>query len=726
MENQSEKTIAIAATFTAEPLEESLSFWKQELGIPFKVEFAPYDQVFQQLLDPASLISKNNNGVNVILVRFEDWTRCEERPGAGFLATGKKEKVEKDVRELLSALRAASERSATPCLICVCPASPAAVSELDQIELCRHMEDLMALELERTNNVYLVRTSELTDTYPVSTYYDRDSDELAHVPYTPAFFAALGTVIARKFHAIQNAPYKVIALDCDQTLWKGVCGEDGPSGIEIDLPRKRLQEFMKRELDAGMLICLCSKNNEADVIEVFETHPEMPLKRDHIISWRINWAPKSENLKSLANELGLGLDSFIFVDDNPVECADVQANCPQVLTLLLPKEPEGIPQFLDHVWAFDHWRITEEDKKRTTLYKENKERDNLLQQSPSLRDFLAGLELKIEIAEANPTQIARVAQMTQRTNQFNFTTIRRSEAEIQKLCQSGKLECLVIEVTDRFGDYGLVGAILFEADSEALTVDTFLVSCRALGRGVEHRMVARLGEIASERKLRHVELAYLATKKNQPARDFLHGIGSVYQESRDGKVLFRLPSEYAKAVAYAPGGEKPLSPAEPDREKPGQPQTLEKEIVFARAKSDRLAHIATSFNRAENILASIESRYHRERPQLSSEYIAPGNELERRISRIWQHVLRMDEVGVQDNFFEIGGTSLKGIQLIAQLRRELNISIPVVRLFESPTISSMARSLGGEEHQRASIDNLSEIRQRGDKRRMRRSSRRSA
>ena len=727
MENRYEKTIAITSTFTAEPVEESLDFWRRELEISFKVEFAPYNQIFQQLLDPSSLICQNRNGMNVILFRFEDWIRWEESSGKSFLTTEKKKKIEENVQDLLAALRAASERSATPYLVCVCPTSPASVGDgdIDQMALYKQMEDLMLFELERTNNVHLIKASELTNTYPVSTYYDRDSDELARVPYTAAFFAALGTMIARKFHMIQSAPYKVIVLDCDQTLWKGICGEDGPLGIEIDLPRKKLQEFMIRQLDAGMLICLCSKNNEADVIEVFDHHPEMPLKRDHIMSWRINWGPKSENIKSLANELQLGSDSFIFIDDNPIDCAEVQANCPEVLTLLLPKEAENIPRFLEHVWVFDHLKITEEDKKRTTLYKENKNRDHLLHQSLTLGDFLSSLELKIQIFEAKPNHLTRIGQLTQRTNQFNFTTIRRSEAEIQKLYQSGNLEYLVIEVSDRFGDYGLVGAILFETDSEAIKVDTFLVSCRALGRGVEHRMLARLGEIANERGLHHVEVTCIPTKKNQPARDFLYGIGSKYKESHDGKLLFRLPTEYAKGVVYAPDAEKSQPSVELESEKSFYSQTSGKEMVYGRAKSERLGHIATNLYGAEQILKSIKSQHHKQRPELSNEYIAPGNELERSITKIWQNVLGIEKVGIQDNFFEIGGTSLKGIQIIAQLRRELNISIPVVKLFESPTISSMTRMLGDKENQRAWIDNLYEIRERGEKRRGRRILRKS-
>ncbi len=264
-------------------------------------------------------------------------------------------------------------------------------------------------------------------------------------------------MLARKIFALQSYPYKVIALDCDYTLWSGICGEDGVAGVKIDPPFRGLQEFIVAQQAAGKLICLCSKNQEEDVFAVFDQHQDMVLKRHHLVNWRINWESKSENLKALATELQLSLDSFIFIDDNPVECAEVRANCPEVLTLQLPEQPDRIPQFLEHYWAFDQLQATEEDQQRTNLYQQNVQRQRLQQDSFSFSDFLAQLNLEIEISPMQNEQLSRVAQLTQRTNQFNLTTIRRSEAEIQQLCNLERLECRVVKVKDRFGDYGLVG-----------------------------------------------------------------------------------------------------------------------------------------------------------------------------------------------------------------------------------------------------------------------------
>lgn len=703
--NQSVKTIAISASFTDEPLEESLDFWGRELQNPFSIEFAPYNQVFQQLLDPSSLLSQNKLGMNVILIRFEDWKRHDKKLVS---KPDIHEKIKENVNSLILALKSALERSATPYLVYVCPASPRTVADAEEMKFHQKMEELIASKLDIIGNLYLVKASELVRPYSVTNYYDAYTDEVGHVPYTPAFFAALGTSIARKYIAIQSTPYKVIVLDCDQTLWKGVCGEDGPLGVEIDTPRKLLQEFMVRQHDAGKLICLCSKNNEEDVIRVFEHHPEMPLKRDNIVSWRINWRPKSENIKSLADELQLGLDSFIFIDDNPVECAEIRANCPDVLTLCLPQPSDNIPEFLDHTWCFDYLKITGEDKKRTALYQQNIKRDQFLQKSLTLQDFLVGLGMEVRISEPASQHLTRVAQLTQRTNQFNFTTIRRSEAEIQNLLRAGDLKCLITEVSDRFGDYGLVGVTLYNTNSEALKVDTFLLSCRVLGRGVEHRILARLGNIAREHGLDHIEVSYFPTKKNQPALDFLDKVGSNYKQQVNGAFVYKFPAEYANAITYIPDRGKETMANEADSLSSSRPQTTGVQVAYTQAKSEVFQHIAFNLCNAEKILKAIESQPYRQRPELTGKYIAPHSELECSIAGIWQKVLGIEKVGIHDDFFEIGGNSLKAVRIFAQIDKMYSKKLPLATLYKAPTIKQLA-SIISDDKWIASWDSLIEI-----------------
>ena len=615
--------------------------------------------------------------------------RCSKAPSALVQTPNSRDQqdfIRENVEHLIQALKPASERSTTPCLLCVCPPAPHVVAE--QMAFYQEMENLLLAECENVNHLYGMSESELQSYYPVANYFDEHGNQLGHVPYTPSFYASLGTCIARKIQAIQRAPYKVVVLDCDQTLWKGVCGEDGPDGIEIDAPRKALQEFMVSQSNAGMLLCLCSKNNEEDVTAVFDHHADMPLKREHLVSSRVNWGTKSANIRSLAEELQLGLDSFIFVDDNPVECAEVMAGCPEVLTLQLPQDAGNYQRFLDHVWAFDQMKVTDEDKQRTSFYKENINRDRFRAAALTLRDFIDGLELTVTISTVTPTQWPRVGQLTQRTNQFNCTTIRRTEAEVRKLCESGALECRVVEASDRFGDHGLVGAILFETDSNTLHVDSFMLSCRVLGRGVEHQMMARLGQIGLERDLSQVEVPCKPTPKNRPALDFLNAIGLEQSASSDQETLFCFPAAYLERLVYDPGQDETPTPQK-GKTRNGAPSRS-----AGLAHLDQSSHIATHLNQADRILDAITSQVVKERPAMSEDYVAASNQLERSIARVWQDVLGLQSVGIRDNFFDVGGNSLKGVQLIARLKRDLKVDIAIVNLFESPTVQAMAKMLG--------------------------------
>lgn len=681
------QTIAVTATFTAEPVEESLAFWMQELELPFQVEFAPYNQVFQQLLDPGSLLNQNKNGINVVLVRLEDWQRVDEHQQANVEDGNSAEKINRNANDLVMALKSAVSRSKTPHVVVFCPASPSILTSRAQKELFQETEAAIISELSDVSGLYFLTEKDLA-AYPVDKYYDPQSDKLGHIPFTPVYFTALGSAIARKIYAIKSSPHKVIVLDCDNTLWKGVVGEDGVMGIEISSDWQALQQLMVEQQTAGMLICLCSKNNEVDVLEVFEKRQDMPLKREHIVSWRINWMPKSENIKSLAQERNLGLDSFIFIDDNPVECAEVQASCPEVLTLQLPSE--NIPEFLNHIWAFDRLKVTAEDKQRTELYKQNLERDRFAKDALTIGDFLAGLKLKIDISDPDASNLPRVSQLTQRTNQFNFTTIRRSETEMQQLLQSG-YECRIVEVSDRFGDYGLVGVIIFAKNQDAIEVDTFLLSCRVLGRGVEHRMVTQLAEIAKERGLDRINIKYVTTQKNLPALNFLNSVADEFKQTTDNGYFFSLPVEFAAAISYTPGGDKPT------------PEVSEVKAAVATnsatiktPKSALLGRIANELNDSEKILQIIESQQ-RQSPQKQQSLLAPSTETEQKLAEIWAKLLRRDRVGIQDDFFDLGGSSLLGVSLFAQIENIFGKNLPLATLLQAPTIEKLAKVIDRED-----------------------------
>ncbi|KST68614.1 HAD-IIIC family phosphatase [Mastigocoleus testarum] len=720
------QNIAIAASFTSEPVKDTLEFWMQEIGIFHSIEFAPYNQIFQQLLDKNSITSQNQQGVNLILIRFEDWYQDDET-------------FKHSVEEFLLAMQGATQGSKTPYLVCICPVSPSALGDINRVQLYRDMETWLVSELNHINGVYVVTYEELNRTYPVADYYDPYGEEEGKIPYTPSFFCALGTMLARKIHALKSLPYKVIVLDCDNTLWSGVCGEDGSTGVKISPPYQALQKFIIAQQEAGKLICLCSKNVEADVFAVFEQHPDMLLKTDRVVNWRINWKTKSENLKSLAAELQLGLDSFIFIDDNPVECGEVKANCPQVLTLQLPKECEQIPQFIQHIWAFDQIQVTKEDQKRTELYQQNVQRQRLHQKSLTFTDFLTKLGLEIEISQMKPEDLPRVSQLTQRTNQFNFTTIRRSEVEIQQLCDSGMLECRVVRVKDRFGDYGLVGLMLFSSNDndDVLSVDTFLLSCRVLGRGVEHRVVSYLGKTARDKGLSKVNLLYQQTQKNKPALDFLESISEKLkldecnqekynQEDRDLRMdnvntviatigsnpkplkvgnecvtpknntveLFQFSSTALTRLTFNPNQVETETPSPQDLQQNNSQQIETTNTSDLRDSSEGIIweRVAKELYTPELILQEILYRQQRQRPELEIGFVAPRTSVEKAIASLFAEVLKIDRVGINDNFFELGGNSLSATHLISRLRDAFKLELSLNLLFEFPTVTGLAES----------------------------------
>lgn len=647
---------AISATFTAEPIEPVFSFWGRQLEIPFEIRIAPYNQIAQTLTDPAGEFATNQHGVNVLLVRLEDLAQFDA-PDAVTLA-----RMEGNLDEVIRLVREALPRMAVPLIFALCPPSPARRQFAH--EMARRIESM----LEGTPGILYLSHEEIQQLYPVDEPWNEEGERLGNICYTELYFCALGTALVRLMHGLFSPPFKVIALDCDNTLWKGICGEDGPRGVTLDAARRTLQEFMREQQHSGMLLAMASKNNEADVLETFSRHPEMPLELHHFVAWKLNWDAKSANLSALAGELSLGLDSFIFVDDNPKECAEVAESVPEVLALALPAETGEIPHFLDHIWAFDHVLVTEEDRNRSAHYKTALEFGRELKQASDLENFMSTLELRVQIKPCTPGELSRVAQLTERTNQFNFTTIRRTAAEIAGLLAGGKLECLTVDVSDRFGDYGLTGVGLFRAGEDAIEIDTLLLSCRVLGRGVEHRVLAHLAQEALRRGLGTVTVTLNITAKNEPARRFLHEVGARFEQETESGFCYRLPATEMSELRWAPSRERPAT-----RGKAPQP---------APHKRPDYAHIARALSTPMQILDAVRSSPARKQ----------GDEnIESRLAQIWSQLLQKPGISSSDNFFDLGGHSLLAVLLIVRVRETFGVELTIDDVYSaSLTLGELA------------------------------------
>jgi FkbH-like protein len=653
----------IGATFTAEPLKPVIDFWGRHLNLDLEVRFAPYNQVEQTLLDSHGEFAANTHGVNIIAIRPED------------LGGHDLPRIRSNVRHLLDVAQSTHSSLSAPLILCVCPASTEFNADSERVHAARDIVTLIENSVTQLSGLHFLDDRRIEDLYPVEDYEAPGGGRLGHVPYTETYYAALGTALVRRAHTITRPPYKVIALDCDDTLWKGICGEDGPSGIALDESRVELQQFMQKQREAGMLLTLASKNNEPDVVEAFERNPGMPLRLDHFVARRINWDSKADNLAALARELNLGLDSFIFVDDNPKECAEVESSVPEVLSVPLPAALEETRDFLKHVWAFDHATVTDEDRKRSAYYEQSQRFVAEKKSTASIEQFIAGLGLSVRIAPLVAERLPRVAQLTQRTNQFNFTTIRRSEADLQRLLEDGAHDCFTVDVSDRFGEYGLVGVVIVAKDRADLAIDTFLLSCRVLGRGVEHRTLAYLAELAADRGLATVVARLQPTERNAPARQFLDSIGSAVES------MYRFPVESICGLEWKPSA----APANPTPN--GQPRA-----IVAKRRPPEYVRIARTLSTPTRILAEMrrENRVAAAAPAVDP----PSTETERQLAEIWTDLLHAPSISASDNFFDLGGHSLLAVLLLVRIRETFGIELSIDDVYSGAlTLAGLAQRI---------------------------------
>jgi FkbH-like protein len=342
----------------------------------------------------------------------------------------------------------------------------------------------------------------------------------------------------RFLHPLAGKIAKAIAVDLDDTLWGGVIGEDGFHGIKIgrEYPGAAYRDVQRALLDLrqrGILLAVCSKNNPADAMEVLERHPEMLLRPEHFAAMRIDWNDKAGNLRELAAELNIGLEAVAFLDDNPVERQQVRAAAPEVHVIDLPDDPMRFARAIREAPVFERLSLSAEDLQRGDMYRGQRERLKLESSATSREDFYRSLDQRAEIGRVSAATLARVAQLTQKTNQFNLTTRRYSEQQIAAIADSPEWRVYWIRVRDRFDDNGLVGVAIMGLEDAAWRIDTLLLSCRVIGRTVETAFLAHLVEEAAAAGARAIEGWYLPTNKNAPASDFYPNHGFRLAETKD-------------------------------------------------------------------------------------------------------------------------------------------------------------------------------------------------
>src|SRR5580658_186705 len=354
---------------------------------------------------------------------------------------------------------------------------------------------------------------------------------------------ALGCQLTALLRAILGLTSKCLALDLDGVLWGGVIGEDGLAGIQLGGGPAgeafvAFQHYLKSLTRTGVLLTVCSKNNLEDAVLPFRQHPEMVLREREIAVFMANWKPKEENLRAIAEAMNIGLDAMVFVDDNPVERSRVRQNLPEVEVVEMPADPAQYVSALSQRGLFETLAITREDRERTTSIRENLERKSLEATSGSVDDYLAQLDIKAQLAPFDEVNLPRIVQLINKTNQFNLTTRRRGDADVRALLAAGAYT-QALRTSDRFGDSGLTGVLIAIPESGGLHVDTWLMSCRVLGRRLDEAMFGALVRYAAENHFTHIIGEYIPTVKNSQVADLYIRLGCAAAGQEGERRLFR-------------------------------------------------------------------------------------------------------------------------------------------------------------------------------------------
>jgi len=543
--------IALLGSATLDQLGSYVGMACRLAGLTPRIYVGPFGQLAQQILDPQGGLYASEPDVVVLATHgrslfpelYDHPFRLEEAARRAAIAP-----IVDDLAALLTALTARTSALVLLHSFATPQHSPMGILDrrepFGQAALFAALNEALAARLRRDfPSVYLLDEDRVLGRIGKCTVTDPRLWLLGRIALAPAALEALAAEYLRYVKPLKGRSRKCLVLDLDNTLWGGVVGEDGPSGIVLgrEAPGNAFRAFQEVILDLwerGILLAIVSKNNEADALEVLERHPDMILRPRHFAAIRINWLDKSVNLRSIAEELNIGLESLSFMDDSATECYLVRAQLPQVLTVQLPRDPARYRATLLEMTDFEILALTDEDRRRGALYAQRRERLQWEDRhAGNLNEYLADLGLVVEVAVADSYDLPRVAQLISKTNQFNLTGRRHGEGAIRAFAQSGGHLICAMRVRDRFGDHGLVGAAILALDGGGIwTIDTLVVSCRVLGRGAETAFLSALASAARVRGGTRLRGLFVASAKNAQTSDLYprHGFSPAGQRAMAG------------------------------------------------------------------------------------------------------------------------------------------------------------------------------------------------
>ena len=530
--------VGILASFSLNGLEETLRVKSAQKGIDCRIYVGDYNQYNQEIFKSNSRLFQFNPQLTFLILDVRHILGELYFLPYSISASERKEFVETKVDEIKKLVETFLDNSNSKLVITnfqIPVYSPYGINEQKEDfgmkQLVYEINNKIRHELKDQSLVFIYDFNEFVmkfGEYNVFNYQDYFFGDIKiSIDYIPKFADELLGYV----NAVMGITKKCIVLDLDNTLWGGVIGEDGFDNIKLgdDPVGRSFVEFQKRLLalnQRGIILAINSKNNFEDAMEVIKKHPSMILREDNFACMKINWDDKVTNLQEISKELNIGLDSMVFFDDDLINQEFVKTSLPEVLVVELPNDSSQFAQIITEMKEFDVLKITEEDVKRNEMYLVQKKRTELKNKIVDFDEFLKQMNIEVNIKKADSFTIPRISQLTLKTNQFNLTTKRYQQEEISSFSSDKDRIVECVQVSDKFGDNGITGVYIIEKkDSKEWIIDTFLLSCRIMGRKVEEAMLYQIIEKAKNLGIKRIKGKFIPTKKNKPAENFYSDYG---------------------------------------------------------------------------------------------------------------------------------------------------------------------------------------------------------
>lgn len=530
--------VAVLSSFTINGVEETLRVKCAEKKIECITYIGGYNQYHQNILDDKSKLYEFLPDITFLLV--DSRTILGDLFYSPYLlsVSERKDFVDKKSKELLELVDSFTKKTNSKLVVAnltIPTYSPYGIFETKTKYGLHHMvydiNNKLSEGITNNDSVYLYDFNGFVNRFGENNVFDFKQFLFGDIKIALDYISYFANDLIGYIIALLGLTSRCIVLDLDNTLWGGVVGEDGFDGIKLGKgpPGNAYVEFQRILLSLqkrGVLLAINSKNNPEDALKVINEHPDMILRKEHFACLKINWNDKVSNMKEIAEELNFGLDYMVFFDDDPVNREFMCNNLPQVLTVELPKDPAQYVKTLQNMKEFNTLNITDEDIKRGVMYLQQQKRKEFENSAPDLEGFLRNLNTIVSILPADKFTIPRISQLTLKTNQFNLTTKRYQEEEIQRFSKDNKILVGCAQVEDKFGDNGITSVFIIKNDKpQEWVLDTFLLSCRVMGREIEKGILDYIIKKAKENKIKRIKAEYIPTQKNKPIENFLPNCG---------------------------------------------------------------------------------------------------------------------------------------------------------------------------------------------------------